>query len=73
MVKLNSAGTVELAPACDSLPLLERNIAIVWFKLKTRTIIVHRSVDDIFIVINISSVRRKDGKNYRRMALTIKQ
>ena len=34
---------------------------------KTRTTIVHRSVDEIFIVINICSVRRKDGKKSRRM------
>ena len=32
----------------------------------TRTIIVHRSVDGILIVINIYSVRPKDGKKSRR-------
>ena len=32
----------------------------------TKTIIVHRSVDDIFIVINICSVRRKDEKKTKQ-------
>ena len=32
----------------------------------TRTIIVHRSVDGIIIVINICSVRQKDGKKWTK-------
>ena len=36
-------------------------------KVRTRTIIVHRSVDGIITVINICSVRQKDGKKSRLM------
>ena len=42
-------------------------------KKKTRTIIVHRSVDGIIIVINISSVRRTDGKKDRLYNITMKR